>query len=83
MTNRTEKDGTVQFTARVHRQHNSLTVTVPQGLCKILGIYAGDILVFEHWGAKDKAIVGTLRSGGWYHDRDNRHSDRQDKGGRK
>lgn len=82
MTIRTDTDEMLQFTAKVHRQHNSLTVTVPKGLCKLLGIAAGDILVFEHWGAKDKAVVGRLGSGGWYHDEDSRNSDRKDSGGR-
>lgn len=81
MAKRTSIDTTAQFTVRVHKQHNSLTVTVPKELCKLLGIVAGDILVFEHWGAKDKAIMGRLSSGGWYHDRAKGDSDRKDQGG--
>lgn len=59
-----------QFTAKVHRQHNSLVVTVPKGLCNLLHIKRGDILVFEHWDAKRTAKVGKLMSGDWYHDED-------------
>lgn len=81
MTERMDTDKTQQFTARVHRQHNSLVVIVPKGICNLLGITAGDILVFEHWDAKDKAVIGRLSSGGWYHVRDSGNSDIKDKGG--
>lgn len=81
MTKRTSIDETAQFTARVHKQHNSLVVTVPKGLCDLMGIKQGDILVFEHLPVQDKAILGRLTSGGWYHERSDGDSDRADKGG--
>lgn len=47
-----------QFTARIHRQHSSLVITVPKGLCKILDWDKGDVLLFEVEIGDSAAIVG-------------------------
>jgi len=63
MTNRTYINTERHFTSRVHRQHNSLVVTVPKELCEVLKIQHGDILVFEHSGTANNAIFGKLPFG--------------------
>jgi len=82
MTNRTSENKTMQFTARVHRQHNSLVVTVPKGLCNQLEIVKGDILLFEVETGDVAAVVGKLALRGVDSGRDSTHSDRKDSGGR-
>ena len=53
-----------QFTARIHKQHASLVITVPQGLCKILDWTKGDLLLFEVEIGDSAAIVGKSCLGG-------------------
>ncbi len=60
MTKRTDTIKTLQFTARVHRQHTSLVVTVPKGLCSELKIVKGDMLLFEVEPGEAAAVVGKL-----------------------
>lgn len=38
---------TVPFVAKVHRQHNSLVVTIPKGVRATCGVDTGDLVVFE------------------------------------
>lgn len=75
MTDRTDTDGTEQFTARVHRQHNSLVITVPKRLCELQGVVAGSILVFECWSGSDKVLMGKLSPGGYNNAGDRGNSD--------
>jgi len=82
MTNRISENKTMQYTARVHRQHNSLVVTVPKGLCSQLEIVKGDILLFEVETGDVAAVVGKLALRGSEHGRDSTNSDREHKGGR-
>lgn len=72
---------TLQFTARVHRQHTCLVITVPRGLCKQLEIVKGDILLFEVEPGEVAAVVGKLALRGVEHGRDNANKDRRDTGG--
>ena len=50
----------MQYTARVHKQHTSLVVTVPKGLCIYLEISKGDMLLFEVEPGDVAAVVGKL-----------------------
>ena len=61
MTKRTSKQKTMQYTARIHRQHSSLVVTVPKGLCNQLQIVKGDMLLFEVEPGDVAAVVGKLK----------------------
>lgn len=80
MAKRMGNDKTMQFTAKVHRQHSSLTVTVPKGLCKLMEVEKGNILLFEIEKGDVAAIVGKLSLRGVNCGRDNRDSDCKDKG---
>lgn len=46
MTKRLEIDKSEQFTARVHRQHSSLVITLPKRMCSLMAVDKGDIIVF-------------------------------------
>ena len=81
MTKRTETNPTKQFTARIHRQHSSLVITVPKGLCKILDWDKGDILMFEVDDGDVAAVVGKSSLRGIDYDRDSGNSDREDHSG--
>jgi len=70
MTKRAELNSTLQFTARVHRQHSSLVVTLPYKLCRLLDISRSDILVFEYLGRADAAMLYKLKCGEWYNEPD-------------
>ena len=58
MTKRTDTNRPEQFTARIHKQHSSLVITVPKGLCKMLDWGRGDILLFEAETGGLVAVVG-------------------------
>ena len=72
----------MQFTARVHRQHNSLVVTVPKGLCKELQVVRGDLLLFEVEQGDVAAVVGKISLRGSENGKDARNRDREDQGRR-
>lgn len=80
MAKRTDNNQTKQFTARIHRQHSSLVITAPKGLCKILDWVKGDILLFEVEVGDSAAIVGKLSLRGSENVRDRGNSDRSNKG---
>jgi len=80
MAKRTEIGKTLQFTARVHRQHNSLVVTVPKGLCQQLEVCKGDILLFEVEPGEVAAVVGKLTLRGSESGRAKGHTNKPDKG---
>lgn len=82
MAKRTDTKKTLQFTARVHRQHTSLVITVPKGLCAQLGIVRGDLLLFEVEPGDVAAVVGKMALRGIDNERDNANSNRRDSGGR-
>ena len=71
MAKRTEENKVKQFTAKVHKQHSSLTLTVPMGLCKMLEIVKGDILLFEVEPGDCAAVVGKLAIRGSEHGQKN------------
>lgn len=75
MTNRTEDNRIKQFTARIHRQHSSLVITVPQGLCKMLGLGKGDVIIFEVEDGNVAAVVGKASLRGMDCDGSKRDSD--------
>jgi len=71
------------WTARVYRNHNSLTVTLNKGMCRELGIRHGDILMFGQFG--DETDEVTMRKLTWKEHKLGRHkgnSNRPDPGGR-
>jgi bifunctional DNA-binding transcriptional regulator/antitoxin component of YhaV-PrlF toxin-antitoxin module len=43
----------VAYSARAHKQHNSVVVTIPKGIRVVTGIKAGDIIVFTKRVGKD------------------------------
>jgi len=81
MTKRTKHNKTLQYTSKVHRQHNSLVVTVPKALCQQLTIVKGDILLFEVESGDVAAVVGKIALRGIENGRDTGNSDRKDQGG--
>ena len=81
MTKRTKQTNSLQFTSKVHRQHASLKVTVPKGLCNLLGIHQGDLLLFELEQGDCAAVVGKLCMRGIEHGKDRERPDRKDSGG--
>lgn len=81
MAKRTDNKTEKQFTTRIHKQHSSLVITVPQGLCKMLNWSRGDVLLFETDEGCDIAIVGKTSLKVRENVRNNRNTDRQDKGG--
>lgn len=82
MTERTEISGTLQFTSKVFRQHSSLVITLPKGVCEQLGISKGDVVLFEVEQGEVAAVMGKIAMRGCEDDRDSRNSDREDQGGR-
>lgn len=82
MCKRMNTNKTLQFTARVHRQHTSLVITVPKGLCNQLEIVKGDILLFELELGDVAAVVGKMALRGVDNERDKGDSVRGDSGGR-
>lgn len=60
MVKRTTRDKTKQYAVKVHRQHTSLVVTVPKGLCVELDISKGDMLLFEVEPGGVVAAVGKM-----------------------
>jgi len=70
-----------QFTSRIHRQHNSLVITLPKGLCEILSWEKGDVILFEVEVGDVAAIVGKSSLRGIDYAGDKGHSNRKDKGG--
>lgn len=75
MTNRTDKNPNKQFTARIHKQHSSLVITVPKGLCEILNWSRGDVLLFQLENGHGAAVVGKLMLRGQENVRDRGNSD--------
>jgi len=71
-----------QFTARIHKQHSSLVITVPKGLCDILDLVKGDVLLFEVKVGDVAAIVGKANLRGSENVGDTGNSGREDRGGR-
>lgn len=78
MTKRTDKNTTKQFTSRIHKQHSSLVITVPKGLCEMLSWSRGDMLLFEAETGESAAIVGKLSLRGSEDGRDQENTDRKD-----
>ena len=78
MTKRFIQGKTMQYTARVHKQHTSLVVTVPKGLCTHLQISRGDMLLFEVEPGDDAAVVGKLTLRGSESGQNNRSADGED-----
>lgn len=78
MSDEKEEKKTLQFTARVHRQHSSLVVTVPKGLCRQLEIVKSDILLFEVETGDAAAVVGKLKLRGSESGENCTHTGRKD-----
>lgn len=81
MTKRTVKTKVFQFTSKVHRQHSSLVITLPKGICEQLKISKGDIVLFEVEQGEVACIMGKITLRGVDCDRDKRNSGRKHKGG--
>ena len=81
MTKRTIETRTFQFTSKVHRQHSSLVITVPKGLCEKLNISKGDIVLFEVEQGDVAAVMGKINLRGCENERNQRNSNRTDNGG--
>jgi len=81
MTKRTVISKTFQFTSKVHRQHSSLVVTLPKGICEKLQISSGDIVLFEVEEGDVHAIMGKILLRGSEDGRGKGNSHREDKGG--
>lgn len=60
MTKRTDNIITNQFTGRVHKQHNSLVITLPKGLCEVLNISKGQYILFEVVPGAVVAVMGKV-----------------------
>ena len=58
MTDPTLPNMTMQYTARVHKQHTSLVITIPKGICREMDISRGDILLFEVFPGEHVMAVG-------------------------
>lgn len=52
---------TFQFTSKVHRQHSSLVITLPKGICEKLNISKGDIVCFEVEPGQVACIMGKIK----------------------
>ena len=50
------------FTSRVHKQHTSLVVTVPRGVCNGVGIERGSLLLWEVDKEGGKAMLSLVKS---------------------
>lgn len=81
MTKRTDTNSILQFTSKVHRQHSSLVITLPKGLCKQLEIIKGDVILFEVEPGEVAAVMGKISLRGSENAGNSRNSDREDKGG--
>ena len=81
MTKRKNDVKTMQFTAKVHRQHTSLVVTFPKKLAEILEVEKGDIILFEVEPGDLAAVVGRMLLRGPKRGPDKGDSDIRDKGG--
>lgn len=81
MTKRTDTGKRLQYTARAYRQHSSLVITVPKGLCTQLEIERGDIILFAVRPGDDVAVMETIHYRGIYDGGDKRNSDRENPGG--
>ena len=82
MSKRTDENKRLQFTARVHRQHSSLVVTIPKGICKELDIQRGDIAMFVTEPGVGAAVIVNINTRGYENGKDARNPDREDQGRR-
>lgn len=60
MAKRTDINQTKQYTSKVHRQHSSLVITLPKGICEQLEITKGDIVLFEVELGEVACIMGKI-----------------------
>jgi len=80
MTNRTVTSRVFQFTSKVHKQHASLVITLPKGICHQLEIRAGDIVLFEVEPGEVACIMGKITLRGSENAGDRTNSDKKDQG---
>jgi len=78
MTKRTETIITKQFTTRAHKQHSSLVITLPKGLCGMLEIVTGDHILFEVEPGGVAAVMGKVALRGLENARDKGNSNSRD-----
>jgi len=76
MTKRTVKLRVFQFTSKVHKQHASLVITLPKGVCNQLEIRAGDIVLFEVEPGEVACIMGKITLRGIENGGNSRNSNR-------
>lgn len=81
MTERTDIIQVKQFTSKVHRQHSSLVITLPKGICEQLEISKGDIVLFEVEQGEVACVMGKITLRGVDYERDKANSDIKNKGG--
>ncbi len=69
------------FIAKVHRQHNSLVITVPKPVCIALGLKAGQHMVFTWQQSEGKFKFSKFKPEGAHDDGDSRNPAFKDSGG--
>lgn len=74
------KNDTVPYITRAHRQHSSLVTTIPKGVCVLLDIECGDILVFDVQCGKGYAEFKIQLKGAKHDGRGKGNPDRKNKG---
>jgi len=76
-----EPDDRRLFINKVHRQHNSLVITLPYLLVRDLGIAAGDYVSFRHCEGDKSAQFELERKGVTYGVQSRRSRGRENQGG--
>lgn len=69
------------FVCKTHRQHNSIVMTIPVGVCRHLEIKAGDHVTMGLCTDGHSYNFKKLQIGGQENAGDNKHKHRKDKGG--
>ncbi len=72
----------VPYICKAHRQHNSIVMTIPKGICVALDIKAGDILCLDLQCGKGEAIFTIQMKGPLHNDKSQEHSVKQNSSGR-
>ena len=72
-------EGVVMWISKVHRQHNSLVITLRAGMCREIGIKHGDHVIFGQLNNAPDVVTMTKLTVKGKENEDTKHTDRKDK----
>jgi len=70
----------MMFVRKVHKQHNSLVMTIPVDVCRALGIVKGDYVVLSDHTTVKRYPIFYLEKWRQDNDRTKKHTGRKGKG---